>query len=239
MPQRRVVLKVSGEQLGSPREDDLIIQKADGICSVIDALREADFAVACVVGGGNIVRGEALTKNGFRNRTKADHMGMAGTVINAIFLAEVLNQRGERIARAMSNLPMEAIIESFSYDRAMSEMERGTVVVIGGGTGKPGVTTDTGVVFAASELDCREVVKTTKVDGIYDRDPELFPDAVRIPKLNYGQVLRDHNIQVMDGTAMAFAEEKGLTIAVCLPNARDVLGVLNGDTERGSLVTPA
>lgn len=235
---RRVVLKVSGEQLGSSGEDDFMVKEGIRVCLVIERLRKEGFLVACVVGGGNIVRGQALVESGFTNQVVADNMGMIGTVINAIFLSQLLNDRGIVEAKAMSKVSVQGMIEPFSYQRALKELDAGSVVVIGGGTGNPGVTTDMGVVIAAHQLHCTDVIKTTKVRGVFTKDPNEFKGAEHIPRLNLRRALEDTSIQVMDNAALAYALDHDITISICEPNPNDVIAVLNGDTSRGSVVSP-
>lgn len=235
--QRRVVIKVSGEQLGSSGGDDFIVQRGLRVCSIVQRLQEEGFLIACVVGGGNIVRGRSLVDNGFENEVQADNMGMIGTVINAIFLSELLEKQGVRV-RAMSKVAVQGMIEPFSYQRATSELEAGSAVIIGGGTGNPGVTTDMGLVVAAHQLHAPDVVKTTKVRGVFTKDPHKFSDAIHIPRMSLGKALADPSVEVMDKTAMAYALDHNITIAICEPNPDDVIAVLNGDTARGSVITP-
>lgn len=237
MAERRVMLKVSGEQLGS-EENNFDMDRAIRVCAVIERLRKEAYEVACVVGGGNVIRGQALYANGFRNRTLADHMGMLATVQNGLFLGEVLDQRGLVDPVVMSNIRVDSLVEPFSYRRAMKTLKAGRALIIAGGTGKPGFTTDTGVVVAASELHCETVVKTTKVDGVYDRDPARFHDARRFARIALTDALTNPEINVMDNAALAMANDHGLRIAVCLPDPDDVVAVLGGDTERGTLVEP-
>lgn len=234
---KRIMLKVSGEQLGSD-EYNFDLDLANNVCEIIETLLENDYMVAVVMGGGNVIRGQKLENNGFTNRIIADQMGMLATVQNGLFLNEVLRQRGKVQGRLFSNIPVETIAERFSYQRAMKYMADGKVVLISGGTGKPGFTTDTGVVVQANELHCDTVVKTTKVDGIYNRDPAQHKDAVRYEKLSFDEVMANQEIQVMDRAAMAFAADKNIGIAVCQPDPKKVLAVLNGDTSCGTLVTP-
>ncbi len=194
--------------------------------------------MAVVVGAGNIVRGQSLVENGFKNAVQADNMGMVATALNAIFLAELMNQRHPGVAKAMSKVAIRTMIEDFSYNRAVKEMSDGNIVIIGGGTGNPGVTTDSGVVTAAYQLHCREVVKTTKTPGIFTKDPFKYPDAEHIPRISLEQALADPDINVMDKTALAFAQEHSITIAVCMPDPDHVIEVLDEDVTHGSLVTP-
>jgi uridylate kinase len=232
----RVILKVSGEQLGSD-EYNFDLLRAEKVAEVLEALVGAGHKVACVMGGGNIVRGGKLHENGFTNQVIADQMGMLATVQNGLFLNEVLAQRGTIQARLFSNIPVESVAERFSYQRAMKYMEAGKAVLIAGGLGKPGFTTDTGVVAQAHELHCDMVIKTTKVDGIYDKDPNKHQDAVRIERLTHGEAVANTEINVMDNAAMALAGDKGISIGVCALEPSAVLALLGGDTGAGTIVS--
>lgn len=234
--QQRVMLKISGEQLGSD-EYTFDLNYATRVASVVVALQEAGHKVACVMGGGNVVRGSKLHANGFTNQVIADQMGMLATVQNGLFLAETLKQQGLNNIRLYSNIPVESVCERFSYQNAEVLLSNGGVVLIAGGLGKPGFTTDTGVVAQAFELHCPIVIKTTKVDGVYDKDPEHHSDAVRYERIAYSDVLANEHIAVMDKAAMAFAADKAITIGICQPNPQDVLALLGGDTSRGTLVS--
>jgi uridylate kinase len=189
------------------------------------------------MGGGNIVRGQKLHKNGFTNQVIADQMGMLATVQNGLFLNEVLRQRGIVQGRLFSNIPVESLAERFTYQRAVKYMNKGRVVLIAGGVGKPGFTTDTGVVAQAFELHCESVIKTTKVDGIYDEDPAINPNANRYERLTFNEALENQKIQVMDRAALAFAADKGISLAICQPVPETVLAVLGGDTSKGTIVS--
>lgn len=232
----RVMLKVSGEQLGS-EEYNFDMSYALRVAEVISALTAAGHSVACVMGGGNIVRGNKLHANGFTNQVIADQMGMLATVQNGLFLAETLKQQGLTNVRLYSNIPVESVCERFSYQKAEAHLSSGGIVLIAGGLGKPGFTTDTGVVAQAFELHCPIVIKTTKVDGVYNKDPHEHTDAVRYDHLSYTDALANEHIQVMDRAAMAFAADKGITIGICQPNPQDVLALLGGNTARGTLVS--
>jgi uridylate kinase len=231
----RVILKVSGEQLGSD-EYNFDLRNANTVCEVVEALIANQHQVAVVMGGGNIVRGGKLHKNGFTNQVIADQMGMLATVQNGLFLNEILAQRNIVESRLFSNIPVETIAERFSYQRAMKYLTNSRVVLIAGGVGKPGFTTDTGVVAQAHELHCDIVIKTTKVDGIYDKNPEEYPEATRYTTLSFNDALANQDIQVMDRAALAFAADKSIKIAVCQPDPAKVLALLEGDTTTGTLV---
>jgi uridylate kinase len=215
--QKRIILKVSGEQLGSD-EYNFDIKYATRIASILKALRNQGYQVACVMGGGNIVRGKKLHDNGFTNQVIADQMGMLATIQNGLFLAETLKQDGVTDVYLFSNVPVESLVERFSYKRADSKLTAGNVVLIAGGVGKPGFTTDTSVVLQAYELHCPMVVKTTKVDGIYSDDPVKNPHATKYNKLTFKEVLANPNINVMDRAAMALASDKNISIGVCQPD---------------------
>lgn len=230
------MVKVSGEQLGSD-EYNFDMSEAIKVCEVLEALSREGYQVACVMGGGNIVRGNKLHKNGFTNQVIADQMGMLATVQNGLFLNETLNQRGQVESRLFSNIPVESVSERFSYQRAIKYMRGGRIVLIAGGLGKPGFTTDTAVVAQAFELHCEAVVKTTKVNGIYDKDPTEDANAVKYDNINFSEALANENIRVMDRAALALSADKQIKIAVCQPIPEYVLEVLAGKTENGSIVS--
>jgi uridylate kinase len=232
----RIMLKISGEQLGSD-EYNFDISRAIKVCEVIEALIKNNYQIACVMGGGNIIRGQKLHKKGFTNQVIADQMGMLATVQNGLFLKEVLDQRGNVQGRLFSNIPVESLAERFTYQRAIKYMQRERAVLIAGGVGKPGFTTDTGVVAQAFELHCSAVVKTTKVDGIYNKNPSNHKDAKRYTRLSFNEALANPEIQVMDRAAMAFAADKGIKIAICQPDPDTVLSLLKGDTAKGTIVS--
>ncbi|MCA9350801.1 uridylate kinase [Candidatus Saccharibacteria bacterium] len=231
----RLIVKISGEQLGSDEYNFDILQ-ASQIADVLEALIKSNYKIACVMGGGNIVRGNKLHKNGFSNQIIADQMGMMATVQNGLFLNEVINQRKIVESRLFSNIPVESLCERFSYQRAMKYMAESKVVLIAGGLGKPGFTTDTAVVAQAFELHCEAVVKTTKVNGIYTKDPELDSSATRYERLSYEQALQNPDIKVMDKAAIALAADKKIKVIVCESNSDSVLAVLGGDTTKGTIV---
>lgn len=233
---KRIMLKVSGEQLGSD-ELNFDFNGAQKVSEVIESLHAAGYEVAVVMGGGNIVRGQKLHSNGFTNQVIADQMGMLATLQNGLFLGETLQQRNKVKSRLYSNVPAEGLAARFDYRRAVRQLGEGIIVLIAGGIGKPGFTTDTGVVAQAFELHCDTVVKATKVDGVYDKDPHEHTNAKRYERLSYAEVLANPDIQVMDQSAFSFAAEKGIRIAVCRPIAEHVLAILNDDTRVGTIVS--
>lgn len=236
MQSRRIMLKISGEQLGSD-EYNFDVTEAGRICDVIEAIALNGLSLACVMGGGNIVRGKKLAENGFGNKVVADHMGMLATVQNGLFLQEILSERERVKSMLFSNVESQSLVERFSYKRATKALDIGKIVLIAGGTGKPGVTTDTATVMAAYELHCDTVVKTTKVSGIYTEDPVKNPEAIRYQELTFDEAIANPKITVMDKAAMGFAAENGLSVAVCQPFPGQTLEVLRGNTSNyGTIV---
>lgn len=233
--ENRIIIKISGEQLGSD-EYNFDISMASKLADILESLVSNGYQIACVMGGGNIVRGNKLHKNGFSNNVIADQMGMMATVQNGLFLNEVITQRGIVQSRLFSNIPVESLCERFSYQRAMKYMNDNKVVLIAGGLGKPGFTTDTAVVAQAFELHCSTVVKTTKVSGIYSSDPVNNPGATRYEKMTYEQAMQNPEIKVMDKAALALAFDKHIKVIVCSSTSEAVLATLAGDTSLGTVV---
>ncbi len=164
-----------------------------------------------VIGGGNIVRGTSATAGGI-DRANADYMGMLGTVINALAVQSVL-ERGGLQTRVLSAIPMAAVCEPYIRRRAIRHMEKGRVVIFAAGTGNPFFTTDTAAALRAAETGCDALLKGTKVDGVYDRDPVRDPEARRYERLTYLQVLAD-DLKVMDASAISLARESDIPIIV-------------------------
>ncbi len=165
-----------------------------------------------VVGGGNIFRGIELEAGGF-DRTTGDHMGMLGTIINGLAIGEAIETEGIDV-RVMSAIPTERVAEPFIRRRALRHIEKGRVVICVGGTGNPYFTTDSCAVLRGLELGCDVVVKATKVDGIYDKDPKKHTDAKRHDSLHMHEVLKN-DIRVMDQASIALAHDEGIPIYVC------------------------
>jgi uridylate kinase len=228
---RRILLKLSGEALMG--EDDYGINRevVDRICGEIRDVVAAGCQVAIVVGAGNIFRG--MNAEG-QDRATADYMGMLGTVMNALALQSALERMGVP-ARAQSAIPMPPVIDSYDRSRAIAHLEQGRVVVFGGGTGNPFFTTDTAASLRGLEIDADIVVKATKVDGVYDRDPVRHPDAVRYDVLSYDEVL-EKRLAVMDAAAIALCREHNLPLRVFNINRPGGLArVVRGEDE-GTLV---
>ena len=209
---KRVLLKLSGESFSNENSgfgvDTLIIEN---IAEEISKALDSKVQIAIVVGGGNFFRGvQESAKN--MAKANADYMGMLATVINAVALKDSLDRIGVQ-TRVQSAITMTSIAEPYIRLRAIRHLEKGRVVIFAAGTGNPFFTTDTAAVLRASEVGAEIVIKATKIDGVYDKDPLHHSDAVRYEKLNYDEVLKK-NLKVMDSTAIAFCRDNRLPILV-------------------------
>ncbi len=213
MSYKRILLKLSGEQLQGEHNGGFDANRVQWIAEQIKPVVEAGTQVAIIVGGGNYARGAQLAGNGIAEVT-AHNAGMLATIMNAITAADVFNASGLP-TRALSNVEVNQFIDQYTYRRAISHLQKERVVIIGGGTGRPFVTTDTAAVNLALELKCDALIKTTKVDGVYDRDPVKFPDAVKYDQLSYDEALSNENIQVMDKAALGMAVEYKKPLIIC------------------------
>jgi uridylate kinase len=209
---RRILLKLSGESFCKPGGFGIDPGELAHIAGEVRDASQAGAQLAVVVGGGNFIRGADLAATGAIHQAVADHMGMLGTVINAIALKEKLTAEGVD-ARALSAIEMRTIAETFIRGRAIRHLEKGRVVVLAAGTGNPFFTTDTCAALRASELDCDILLKATKVDGIYSADPKKDPKAVRYDTLTFTQAI-DQRLKVMDLSAMAMCSERNIPVVV-------------------------
>ena len=232
---KRVLVKFSGEALAGEEGFGIDTKLLKFIAQEIKELVENDIEVGIVVGGGNIIRGVAASEDGLIKRTSGDYMGMLGTVINAVALQEALEYNG-MYARVQSAIKMEQIAETFIVRRAKRHLEKGRIVIFAAGTGNPFFTTDTAATLRAVEIDANMIIKATKVDGVYDKDPNKFPDAVKYDTLTYEQAL-DDNVKVMDDTSIALAKDNSLPIVVCDMFVKgNLLKIINGDMSTCSIV---
>ena len=209
---KRIVLKLSGEVLRGGKSGDPI----DGvvlerICNQVKAIHDLGVQVSVVIGGGNIFRGLAGEKRGV-DRTTGDYMGMLATVINSLALMDCLEKMGVT-TRVQSAIPMNQIAEPFILRRAQRHLEKGRVVIFAAGTGNPYFSTDTTAALRASELHADIIMKATKVDGIYDKDPKKFPDAVKYDHLTFIDALKQR-LNVMDSTAFSLCLDNNVPILV-------------------------
>jgi uridylate kinase len=211
MSYQRVLLKLSGEalmgDLGYGIDPAIVQDIAQEVAEVVNT----GVQVAIVVGGGNIFRGMQASARGM-DRATADYVGMLATVMNAITLQDALEQQGVA-TRVLSAIAMQEVAEPYIRRRAIRHLEKGRVVVFGAGSGNPFFTTDTAAALRAAEIDANAIFKATKVDGVYDSDPKVNPDAKRFNSLTYAHVL-SADLRVMDSTAIALCKENNIPIIV-------------------------
>ncbi len=209
----RILVKFSGEALAGKNGFGIDIEILRYIAKEIKLLVDNNVEVCIVIGGGNIIRGVSASEGGIIRRTSGDYMGMLATVINAVAMQEALEHFGLDV-RVQSAIEIQEICETYIYRRAIRHIQKGRVVIFAAGTGNPFFTTDTAATLRAVEIGADAIVKATKVDGIYDKDPNKFDDAVLLDSLSYDRALHD-NIRVMDDTAIALAKDNSLPIIVC------------------------
>ncbi|MCT7580120.1 UMP kinase [Aliarcobacter butzleri] len=232
---KRVLVKFSGEALAGAEGYGIDTKILDYIAEEIKSLVENGIEVAIVIGGGNIIRGVTAAADGVIKRTSADYMGMLGTVINGVAMQEALEYKGLS-ARLQTAIKMEQIAEPFIVRKAMRHFEKGRVVIFGAGTGNPYFTTDTGATLRATEIGASMLIKATKVNGVYDKDPMKYSDAQKLETLSYDRALEDQ-IKVMDDTAIALAKDNKLPIAVTNMNEKgNLLRIVKGDYSKCSIV---
>ena len=223
---KRILLKLSGEALAGERGVGLDFDVITPICESIKKCVELGAEVAIVVGGGNFWRGRS---SGQMDRTKADHMGMLATVINAIAVCDTLEHLGVE-ARVQSAIAMPEVAELFIKDKAVRHLKKGRVVVFGGGIGSPYFSTDTTSSLRAIEIGADVVFKATMVDGVYDKDPHKYDDAVRYDELTFKDVL-EKELGVMDSTSAAMCRDNGMPVLVfSLEDPDNIVRAITGES---------
>lgn len=218
---KRIMLKIGGEALLGKRDYGIDPDAAAQVADYIKQVYAKNLQVAIVIGGGNIFRGLAGEKAGIE-RSTADYMGMLATTINGLALQDAIEETGVP-TRLQSALDMPAVAENFIRRRAIRHMEKGRVVILSAGTGVPYVTTDTGAALHALELGCDVLMKATKVDGIFDKDPKEYENAKRYETLNYKDAIQIEGIQVMETAALAMCQENEMPLMVFRLFAEDNL----------------
>ena len=208
---RRILLKLSGEALGGENGTSICPEAVHNMAHQIGEVREMGVEVVVVVGGGNIFRGQAGSERGIERAT-GDYMGMLATVINSLALQDALEKLGVG-TRVQSAITVSQIAEPFIRRRAVRHLEKGRVVIFGGGTGNPYFSTDTAAALRANEIGAEVILKATKVDGIYDSDPKKNPDAKRFVKITYLDALQ-RQLKVMDSTAFSLCMDNKMPIVV-------------------------
>lgn len=208
---KRVLLKLSGEALGGTEGSGICPEVIQDMASQITSMRQLGTEVVIVVGGGNIFRGLQGSEKGIERAT-GDYMGMLATVINALAIMDCL-EKEDVATRVQSAISMSQICEPFIRRRAVRHLEKGRVVIFGGGTGNPYFSTDTAAALRANEMGAEVILKATKVDGIYDSDPEKNPDAKRYSQISYSDAI-EKRLKVMDSTAFSLCQDNKMPIIV-------------------------
>lgn len=208
---KRILLKLSGEALAGEKGLGIDPLRAEDIAQRVAEVVETGVELAIVIGAGNLWRGAQGLDRGM-DRTTADHMGMLGTVMNALALMDAIERAGF-LTRVQSAIEMRAVAEPYIRRRAIRHLEKGRVVIFAGGTGNPFFSTDTAAALRAMEIGADVVIKATKVDGVYDSDPQKNPNAIKFDKLSYIETI-NRRLQVMDTTAITLCMENDLPILV-------------------------
>jgi len=235
MPQftnpKRILLKLSGEALQGKQDHGIETEFLDTLASkIVHLSKDRGIEIVIVIGGGNIFRGVSGADKGI-DRTAADYMGMLATVINGIALGNAIEKAGQSV-RIMSALDIPRVSELFIYKRALKHLREGRVIIAVAGTGNPYFTTDSAAVLRALELHCDFMVKGTKVDGVYDKDPAKHADAKRYDRVSVDEALQK-GLRIMDQSAIALAKDEGLPIFVCRIEDIDQIGT---DKVKGTYV---
>jgi uridylate kinase len=227
---KRVLLKLSGESLeGASGNGGIDFAVLGRLCDELAEVNALGIETGLVVGGGNIFRGAKGAETGLLDRTTGDYMGMLATMINALAIQAALEQRGVS-TRVLTAIEMRPVAEPYIRRRAVRHLSKGRVVIFGAGTGNPFFTTDTAAALRANEIGAQILLKATRVDGVYDDDPEKNPQAKRYERLDYTTVL-SKRLRVMDATAISLCRENGLPILVFnLTQPGNIVKVLQGES---------
>jgi len=231
---QRILLKLSGEALAGPEGYGIDPHRAEDIAARVKDVRDLGVDIAIVIGAGNLWRGKSGLERGM-DRATADYMGMLATMMNALALMDAM-ERNDIVTRVQSAIEMRAVAEPYIRRRAIRHLEKGRVVILGGGTGNPFFSTDTAAALRAVEIEADVLIKATKVDGVYDSDPMTNPDAVRFETLTYMETI-NQRLEVMDSTAISLCMDNNLPILVLnLWNPEDLRNSLFGE-KIGTLVS--
>lgn len=230
---KRVLLKLSGEALAGDDKSGLNFEVLNSICAVIKKCVDAKVELGIVVGGGNFWRG--VKDGGNLERSRADHMGMMATVMNALALADVLEQFGVSV-RVQTALEIRAVAEPYIRLKSIKHLERGRVVIFGCGTGCPYFSTDTAAVLRAAEIDADVILLAKNVDGVYNADPNKVPEAIKYDTITYDEVLAQH-LSVMDSTATSLSMDNDIPVILfALKDPENIYKVIMGE-KVGTIVT--
>lgn len=222
---KRILLKLSGEVLSGNAGHGFDFDVITAICKEIKIIADAGVEVGIVVGGGNFWRGRS---SGSMDRSRADHIGMLATVMNSLALADTLEQLGCDV-RVMTAIEMKQIADPFVVDKAKRQLEKGRIVIFGAGTGSPFFSTDTCAALRAAEIDAQVILKATNVDGVYDKDPNKYADAVKYDTITHTEVL-EKNLKVMDATAASLCRDNNISILVFnLCDPKNIVRAVSGE----------
>ncbi len=222
---KRVLLKLSGEALAGDKKTGLDFDTIGNICRSVKRCYDAGIQIGIVVGGGNFWRGRS---SGAMDRTRADHIGMLATAMNALAIADSLEALGAEV-RVQTAIEMRQIAEPYIRNRAVRHLEKGRIVIFGCGTGSPFFSADTASSLRAAEIEADVMLKATMVDGVYDKDPHKYPDAVKFDKLDLDDVVSKH-LGVMDATAAAMCKENEIPVIVFnLENPDNIYDAVMGE----------
>jgi uridylate kinase len=232
---KRILLKLSGEQLSGEHDSGIDPETVAWIAGEAKKVVEEGCQLVIIAGGGNMVRGAKVAGNGIK-RVTADQMGMLSGLINALAITDIFEANGVP-TRCLSNLYASQVAENYSYRLAEKHLQNGRVLIIAGGIGRPYATHDSAAVSIGLELDCELVLKATKVDGVYDKDPAGNPDAKLFDYVPYQQALENPNIKVMDKSAMGLAAEQGQKIVVYNLHEPDALARIVAGNKVGTTIS--
>ena len=234
-PYSRVLLKLSGEQLAGKFDSGIDSEFGAWLATEIKKVVTQGIQVVIMVGGGNYARGAQLAGHGIQ-RVTADNIGMLATMMNGLALTDICKAH-DLPAVVITNIKADQVADQFTHRRAESHLAKGRVVIVAGGIGRPYLTTDTAAVALALELDCQVVLKATKVDGVYDKDPSKFKDAVKVDHVSFHDAVSDKAIRVMDKAALGLALEHDLPIIIFNATKPDtILKAAHGD-HTGTLIS--
>ena len=223
---RRILLKLSGEVLAGEQDFGIDPTKATQLANEIKSIHEMGVDIILIIGGGNIFRGLQAASKGM-DRVTGDYLGMLATIMNAISLQDALEKTGVE-TRTLSAITVSQISEPYIRRRALRHLDKGRIVIVAGGTGNPYFTTDTAAALRATELKAQVLLKGTKVDGVFDKDPVVYSDAVRYNNVSFTEIL-EKNLRVMDLTAITLCKENALPICVFnINNKGDLKRVVEG-----------
>jgi uridylate kinase len=233
---KRVLLKISGEGLSGEGGFGIEAAELESIARQCVEVAQMGVQLAVVVGGGNFIRGATFSEKGHIPRATADYMGMLATVLNALALQETMEALGQP-TRVLSAISVYSVCEPFIRRRAVRHLEKGRTIILAAGTGNPFFTTDTCAALRATEIHADVLLKATKVDGIYDKDPKKYPDAKKYDQLTYEQALRDE-LKVMDLTAFTMCKERKVPLVVFNMNRQgNIARVVRGE-KVGTTINP-